>query len=48
MASADVVSDAELPLSADVPNWFVPSRNSTVPVGVPLELLETFAVKVTG
>ena len=47
--SAEVVNVATLPLSVPVPTGLPPSRNVTVPVGVPAPGAtgETVAVKVT-
>jgi hypothetical protein len=46
-ASADVVRVAFPALSVPLPREFVPSRNETVPEGVPGEPLLTVAVSVT-
>src|SRR5579872_3957186 len=46
-AKANVWNVALPLLSVPVPSFVVPSRNATVPVGVP-ELADTFPVKVTG
>ena len=47
MISVEVVNVAPPPLSAEVPSTVVPSRNVTVPVGVPVVDELTVAVKVT-
>ena len=45
----DVVYCAwSLPSKVPVPNWVLPSKNLTVPVGVPPSWLVTVAVNVTG
>jgi len=46
VVNADVINVAVLPLSVPVPIFVAPSKNVTVPVGVP-EAVDTVAVKVT-